>query len=93
MALNKKNLQKAIQNGFYEIFTEQAKKATSGDESEDPDKVIKNISEKMASVVSDAVDKYVREGDITVGPDNISAICAAPGSPATITPINPAKII
>ena len=43
MALNKVALQKAIADGFYNIFLTQAQKAVSGDENEKPEDVIKKI--------------------------------------------------
>lgn len=92
MALNKNTLQQAIYDGFYRIFTNQAAKATSGDESEDPDTVIKNIATEMATVVSDAVETFVKSGDVSVGPANIQVTSASPGSPASVAPLQPAKM-
>lgn len=92
MALNKSIFKKEVYDGFYKIFTNQAKKATSGDEQEDPDVVIKQIANDMAEVVTDAVDTYVKSGDIAVGPTNFTVISSAPGSAAAVTPTTPAKM-
>lgn len=92
MALVKATLKQAIYNGFYKIFTDQSKKATSGDEQEDPDVTIKRIADEMATVVSDAVDTFVKSGDITVGPSEVQVTSTAPGTPATVAPLAPAKM-
>lgn len=92
MALVKATLKQAIYNGFYNIFTDQSKKSTSGDEQEDPDVIIKRIANEMAVVVSDAVDTYIKSGDVIVGPTEIQVISTSPGTPSTVTPLNPAKI-
>lgn len=92
MALVKATLTNNIYNGLYEIFRKQAEKATSGDENENPEDVIKQTASNMAKVISDAVDAYIKSGDVIVGPSNISVISAAPGSPSAVSPLKPAKI-
>lgn len=92
MALVKSTLQRSIYDGFYRIFTKQAEKATEGNEQENPNDVIKQIATDMATVVSDAVDAYVKSGDITVGPTNIQVTSTAPGTPSTVAPLQPAKM-
>lgn len=94
MALNKVALQKAIADGFYNIFLTQAQKAVSGDENENekPEDVIKKISTDMANVVTNAVDTFVREGDVIVGDTNIIVVSSSPGSLAKVTPVVPAKM-
>lgn len=92
MPLVKSTLQKAIYDGFYKIFTNQAKNATEGNEQEDPDVIIKKIADEMATVVSDAVDTFVKSGDISVGPTNVQVTSTTPGTPATVTPLQPAKM-
>lgn len=92
MALVKETLKKNIYDGFYRIFTNQAKNATDGNEQEDPDVIIKRITNEMATVVADAVDAYVRAGDISVGPTNISVTSSSPGKPAIVAPLQPAKM-
>lgn len=92
MPLNKTTFKNEIYEGFYKIFTQQASKATSGDEKEDPESVIRHIADKMATVVTDAVEKYVKAGDITVDGSIIQVISSSPGSPATVTPLTPAKL-
>lgn len=92
MALLKKVLQQEIYDGLYRIFTSQSNKATSGDENESPEAVIKQVATDMATVISDAVDKYVKSGDILVGPTNVQVTCTAPGTLAAVAPLQPAKI-
>ena len=92
MALVKSTLQQDIYNGLYKIFINQSNKATSGDENEKPEDVIKQVATDMATVISDAVDKYVKSGDISVGPTNVQVTSTAPGTPATVTPLQPTKM-
>lgn len=92
MALIKDTLQQSLYNGLYAIFVRQSKKATSGDEDEKPEVVIRQISQDMATVISNAVDAYIRSGDILVGPTNVQVMSTAPGTPATVAPLQPAKI-
>lgn len=92
MALIKDTLQQEIYDGLYRIFINQSNKATSGDENEKPEDVIKQVATDMATVISDAVDKYVKSGDISVGPTNVQVTSTAPGTPATVAPLQPAKM-
>lgn len=93
MALDKNILRNAINSGLYRIFVNQSNKATTGDESEKPEDVIKQIADDMSDVISDAIDAYIRSGDISVGPTNIQVTSSAPGSPAIVAPLKPAKIV
>lgn len=90
MALVKNALKQEIYAGLYKIFINQSNKATSGDENESPENVIKQIATDMATVISDAVDKYVKSGDIVVGPENI-VVTSSTGA-CTVTPTSPAKM-
>lgn len=90
MALVKETLKQEIYNGLYKIFINQSNKATSGDESEKPEDVIKQVATDMAKVISDAVDTYVKSGDITVGPTNITV--TSPTGACVVTPTSPAKM-
>ena len=92
MALIKANLQARIYNGLYDIMLKQSNKATNGDENENPEDVIKQIANDMASVITDAVDAYIKDGDIIVGPNNVSVVSSAPGSPSVVSPLQPAKM-
>lgn len=92
MTLVKSTLQKNIYDGLYRIFINQSKKASSGDENEKPEDVIKQVANDIATVVSDAVDSFVKSGDISVGPTNVQVTSTSPGSPATVTPLQPAKM-
>lgn len=90
MALVKNTLQQEIYNGLYKIFIDQSNKATSGDENEKPEDVIKRVATDMAMVISNAVDKYIKSGDISVGPTNITV--TSPTGACVVTPATPAKI-
>ena len=93
MALVKAKLSKDIYDGLYRIFIDQSNKATSGDENEKPEDVIKHVASSMADVISSAVEAYVKSGDIIVGPTNVQVTSTAPGTPATVAPLQPAKLI
>lgn len=90
MALIKTTLKQEIFDGLYRIFINQSNKAISGDENESPENVIKQIATDMATVISDAVDKYVKSGDIVVGPTNIAV--TSPMGACIVTPASPAKM-
>lgn len=90
MALIKTTLKQEIFDGLYRIFINQSNKAISGDENESPENVIKQIATDMATVISDAVDKYVKSGDIVVGPTNIAV--TSPTGACIVTPTSPAKM-
>lgn len=92
MALVKSTLKTEIYDGLYKIFINQSNKATSGDENEKPEDVIKQVATDMAAVISDAVDKYIKSGDIIVGPTNVQVTSTAPGTPATVAPLQPVKM-
>lgn len=90
MALVKNTLKQELYSGLFEIFINQSNKATSGDENENPESIIKQVATDMAMVISDAVDKYVKSGDILVGPTNIAV--TSPTGVCTVTTSSPAKI-
>lgn len=92
MALVKTTLQQTLYEGLYKIFIAQSNKATSGDENENPEDVIKQVANDMASCISNAVDAYVKSGDVLVGPTNVQVTSSAPGTPAAVTPLQPAKM-
>ena len=92
MALVKAVLQQSLFSGLQKIFLNQAAKATSGDEQEDPKNVIKQVANDMADVIANAVDAYLKSGDIVVGPTNIQVTSTAPGTLATVAPLQPAKM-
>lgn len=91
MALIKSTLQLQIETGLKNIFLNQSAKASSGSESEDPADVISQISHDMAKVIADAVDSYVKSGDIVVGPDNI--VVNSPVGTCVVTPAAPASMV
>lgn len=88
--LNKKGLQKDIQEGLKKVYLEQAKLATEGDENESPEDALERITQKMAEVISDAVDRYVKTGDIIVDNKVISVLTSS--GPAQVIPLTPANL-
>lgn len=90
MALIKETLKQNIYSGLYKIFINQSNKATSGSEDEKPEDVISQVATDMATVISDAVDKYVKSGEIIVGPANIT-VTSSTGT-CVVTPATPAKM-
>lgn len=75
--LNKTALKNSLYDGFRQIM-------------EDPADIIANICERMSSVVSDAVEQYVKSGDIRITSANITV--TAPNGACTVTPADPAKL-
>lgn len=90
MALVKSTLKSSLYDGLLKIYRDQANKATSGDEDESPEAIIKQISNDMAEVIANSVDSYIKSGDITIGPSNISVI--SPLGLCVVTPASPAKM-
>lgn len=90
MSLVKSVLHKDLYNGLYRVFTNQAANAANGDEQESPDNIIKKVSDEMATVISDAVEKYVKSGDVWVNGSHISVV--SPHGACSVTPTSPAKI-
>lgn len=88
--LNKEGLQKDIQKGLKKVYLEQAKLATEGDEKESPEDALERITHQMAEVISDAVDRYVRTGDIIID-STIIGVTTSSG-PAQVTPLTPANL-
>lgn len=85
-------LKTEIENGFKEIFKAQSAKATQdGAEQEDPNEVINNMCDKMAKVVANAVEKYVKSGDIYIKAENVTV--TSPHGPCVVAPATPAKIV
>lgn len=91
MTLVKETLKSQIESGLKTIYKAQAAKATQeGAEQDDPNKVIDDICNKMAKVFSDAIDTYIKSGDIYIKSSNI--IVTSPQGPCSVTPASPAKI-
>ena len=90
MALNKQQLYSDIYNGFVAIFNERAEAATNGDENADPKEIIKQVCADMATCVSDAVEIYVKSGEIKISSANLTV--TAPNGACTVTPTTPAKV-
>lgn len=92
MALIKSVLKQSLFVGLESIFSQQSAKATSGDEQENPEDVIKQVANDMADVIANAVDSYIKSGDIIVGSTNIQVTSTTPGTVAIVAPLQPAKI-
>ena len=89
MALVKTTLQAQLYKGLLDVFTNRL---NDTDESGDPQQIIKQVANDIATCVADSVDAYLKSGDIIVGPSNISVTCSAPGSPGVVAPLTPAKM-
>ena len=89
MALVKTTLQSQLYRGLLDVFTNRL---NDTDESGDPQQIIDRIANDIATCVADSVDSYLKSGDITVGPSNISVTCTASGSPGIVVPLVPAKM-
>lgn len=92
MPLIKIDFEKEIEDGFKKIMDKRSDNAESGDESQDPKEVTAEVAKDMAKVLATAIDNYIKSGDIYVGPTNVQVICAVPGTPGAVTPIQPAKM-
>ena len=87
MALVKTILQQSIKVGLLRVL---AARVNETDESADPMQIIDQVAEDMATTIADAVDAYIRSGDIIIGPNNLTASNAS--GPCVITPASPAKM-
>jgi hypothetical protein len=88
--LNKIALRESLTTGIENTFITQMETMK---ESDNPKDIIKAAAESMAKVISDAVEAYVKSGDIVVGPSNITvAVSTAPGA-GVVAPLKPAKIV
>lgn len=89
MALVKTTLQNQLYRGLLDVFTNRL---NDTDENGDPQQIIEKIANDIATCVADSVDSYLKSGDITVGPSNISVTCTTSGSPGIVVPLVPAKM-
>lgn len=87
--LVKATLKDTLKSGLSRIFKARN---TSTDEQEDPEKVIDDMAEDMSGVISDAVDAYIRSGEIIVGTQNLTVTSTTPGALAVVSPLTPAKM-
>lgn len=92
MPLIKMDFQKELEEGLKKIMDERSDNAENGDESQDPKEVTAQVAKDMAKVFADAIDSYVKSGDIFVSATNVQVICALPGTPGAVTPLQPAKL-
>lgn len=89
MPLVKQNFEKSLAIVIEKVFLNQAGRT---DEKADPKDIIKVVASELASAIAGEVDSYIRTADVTVGPDNIAVVGAAPGSPCAVSPVAPAKL-
>lgn len=89
MALVKTTLQAQLYKGLLDVFTNRL---NDTNENGDPQQIIRQVADDIATCVADSVDAYLKTGDIIVGPANIGVICGPPGSPGVVSPITPAKM-
>lgn len=92
MALVKATLKSSIEEGLKAIYKAQSAKATEdGAEREDPNAIIDDMCDKMSKVFADAIEAYIKSGDIYVGPTNV--VVTSPEGPCTVSPASPAKVV
>ena len=89
--LNINILKNSLKVGLQTIMTERSNAASTMSDDTDPNEIIESVANDMASVIANAVDAYLRSGDIIVGPTNIAAVAGE--IPCTISPLEPAKMI
>lgn len=91
MALIKEILEQDIKLAFKDTWQSLNNKASQkGYESTDPSEVIEEMASELAGRLSSAIDKYIKSGDIMIGPDNITV--TSPTGPCVVAPTSPAKV-
>ena len=90
MALVKQVLENEIYQGLLDIYLNRSSKGINGDEQEDPTSVCRKLAGDVSKVLADAVDSYIKSGDIYVSGANITVV--SPMGPCTVTPNTPAKV-
>lgn len=92
MPLVKTVLETSILEGLKKVMDERSDNAESGKESQDPKEVTAQVAKDMAKVLSDAIDAYIKSGDIFITGTNVMVVCSSLGSPAAVSPLIPIHI-
>lgn len=91
--LNVNILKNSLKVGLQTIMTERSNAASTMSDDADPNEIIESVANDMASVIADAVDAYLRSGDIYVGPTNVQVTAPTSGGPCTVAPMQAAKVV
>ena len=91
--LNVNILKNSLKVGLQTIMTERSNAASTMSDDTDPSESIESVANDMASVIADAVDAYLRSGDIYVGPTNVQVTAPTSGGPCTVAPMQAAKVV
>lgn len=91
--LNVNILKNSLKVGLQTIMTERSNAASTMSDDTDPNEIIESVANDMASVIADAVDAYLRSGDIYVGPTNVQVTAPTSGGPCTVAPMQAAKVV
>ena len=91
--LNVNILKNSLKVGLQTIMTERSNAASTMSDDTDPSQSIESVANDMASVIADAVDAYLRSGDIYVGPTNVQVTAPTSGGPCTVAPMQAAKVV
>lgn len=89
MALVLQTFKMSLSSKIQKVLTDRNSKT---DEGESPEKAIKDVADALADAISSAVDDYIKTADVIVGPAHIQVTSTAPGTPATVATLTPAKI-
>lgn len=91
--LNVNILKNSLKVGLQTIMTERSNAASTMSDDTDPNEIIESVANDMASVIANAVDAYLRSGDIYVGPTNVQVTAPTSGGPCTVAPMQAAKVV
>ena len=93
MALNLETLKTSLKTGLKTMMVNRSNAASSMSDYTDPNEVIESVATDMANVIANAVDAYLRSGDIYVGPTNVQVTAPTSGGPCTVAPMQAAKVV
>lgn len=93
MALNLETLKTSLKTGLKTMMVNRSNAASTMSDDTDPNEVIENVATDMANVIANAVDAYLRSGDIYVGPTNVQITAPTSGGPCTVVPMQGAKMV
>lgn len=86
--LVKEQLQSKLESSYKAVFSNRN---SSTNENESPEDAIAKVANELAKATADAVDEYLKSGDIMVSASNI--VVTAPNGPCVVAPASPAKMI
>lgn len=93
MALNLETLKTSLKTGLKTMMVNRSNAASTMSDDTDPNEVIESVATDIANVIANAVDAYLRSGDIYVGPTNVQVTAPTSGGPCTVAPMQAAKVV